>query len=154
MIESAPGLNIGIGVLVLVYILYRQLTVQPLRELSILPLVLVVVGLVETVGYVANNPTNAGEVLLLILSFCIGMILAVARAFTVKISRQANGGATRQGNVLTAVLWIVGIGQHMFLDTFINSGLGGVSLLLYFGIALLVQRLMLMQRARTLGLFV
>ncbi len=54
--------------------------------------------------------------------------------------------------VLTAALWVVGLGQHLLVDLLAGDhGLGSASLLAYFGLVLLVQRLALLHRAGVEG---
>ena len=62
------------------------------------------------------------------------------------------GEAWRQGNWLTAVLWIVSLGVHLGYDYLVEgknlTGLGAASLLLYLGITFMIQRLILQARAQ------
>jgi hypothetical protein len=62
------------------------------------------------------------------------------------------GQAWRQGNWLTAVLWIVSLGVHLgyayLVDGKNSAGLGTASLLLYLGVTFTIQRLILQARAQ------
>jgi hypothetical protein len=58
----------------------------------------------------------------------------------------------QQGSWVTAVLWVVGIGQHLLVDSLVAPGLGADSLLLYFGIVIFAQRQVVLARARAHGL--
>jgi len=58
------------------------------------------------------------------------------------------GQAWRQGNWLTALLWIVSLAAHLGYDYIVDrkagqSGLGSASLLLYFGVTFTIQRVIL-----------
>jgi hypothetical protein len=85
------------------------------------------------------------------LSIAIGLGLAVVRARTIRIWAEA-GNVWQQGTWVTAVLWVVGLGQHLLLDAVGAPGLGSVSLLLYFGVIIFAQRLVVLGRARARGL--
>jgi hypothetical protein len=145
--DNASFANLAVTAVVLVWLLFRQLTERPLREKSRLGLVLVVVGAVETVSYVSGHRLSGHDAGMLVLSLVVGLALAAARAFTVRLRRH-NGLITRQGTWLTGLLWIVAIGQHFLIDTTVAAGLGAVTILLYFGVVLLAQQQVLSARAR------
>lgn len=70
--------------------------------------------------------------------------------------RVDRGQAWRQGTWLTAVLWIVSLGVHLGYDYLVDgkgaqAGLGSASLLLYFGVTYMIQRLVLQARARRIA---
>lgn len=148
--DNAAVANLAVTVLVLAWLLTRQLTERPLKEKSRLGLVLIVIGAVETLSFVRDHPLSGHDGLMLVLSLAIGLVLAAARAFTVRL-RGTGGRLTRQGTWATAVLWIVSIGLHYLIDTTVDGGLGSVTILLYFGIVLLAQRQILLARARGTG---
>ncbi|MEW1862109.1 hypothetical protein AB0399_17345 [Streptomyces sp. NPDC088194] len=141
-------INVAVAVVVLVWLLSRQLSTRPVRERSRLGFVLIVVGVIETVSFTSKHSLSGRDVSLLALSLAIGVALAAVRGFTLTVWQE--GGQTfRKGGPLTAVLWIVGIGLHLLIDDVISSGLGSASVLLYFGIVLSVQRLVLLGRVQT-----
>lgn len=62
------------------------------------------------------------------------------------------GQAWRQGNWLTALLWIVSLAARLGYDYLVEgkgsqAGLGTASLLLYLGVTFTIQRLILQARA-------
>lgn len=144
-------INLLIGAAVLVWLLVRQLSVRPLRDRSILPLLLLVIGVVEIANFATQHSVGASDIGLLVVSTLIGAALAFARGFTVRIWSTGNQ-TVRQGTIWTALLWLVAIGQHFLIESFVHQpGLAETSLLAYFGVALLVQRATLLARARNLG---
>jgi hypothetical protein len=65
----------------------------------------------------------------------------------------AGGQAWRQGNWLTAVLWVVSLAAHLGYDYLVDgkgsqAGLGSASLLLYLSVTLAIQSLILNARAQ------
>jgi hypothetical protein len=78
---------------------------------------------------------------------------AVWRATTVRVWLH-DGRLLRQGTAVTIVLWLVAIAIHLGGDHLIAphdaDRLGSVSLLLYLGVSLAVQRFALGERARRL----
>jgi hypothetical protein len=84
-----------------------------------------------------------------VLSLIIGIALAAVRALTIRI--WADGDQVlRRGTVLTALLWVVSLAQHMIVGGLL---LGDATLLIYFGLVLIAQQQVLMVRARSQGLF-
>jgi hypothetical protein len=145
--------NILIAVVVLAWVLSRQLSVRRLQERSRVGLILLLIGVIETAHFLSSHSLAARDVVLLIASAAVGCGLAVVRAFTVRIWAD-QGEVLRQGTVWTAALWLVSIGQHLLLDSLVSvDGLAQTSLLAYFGLVLLVQQTVLVDRARKYGHF-
>lgn len=133
---------------VLAWVISRQLSVRPLKERSRIGWVLLAIGVVETVQFAGSHSVDGTDLALLALSAAIGCVLALGRAFTVRLWSEGDT-VLRQGTVATAVLWLVGLGQHLLVETVVHApGLAEASLLGYFGLVLLVQRAVLLDRAR------
>jgi hypothetical protein len=146
-VKDQTLINVVVTVLVLVFLLSRQLSVRPLRERSVIGLVLVVLGLVGSAQFFAAHHPGVGDVALLALSLVIGCGLAVVRAlWTIRLWVR-DGRTLRQGNALTALLWVVSLGQHLAVDKVVLTGAGSATILLYFGVVLTVQREALVLRA-------
>ena len=144
------AVNLLIAAVVLLWILARQLRTRPVRERSRIGIVLLVVGVVQTYSFVSGHRLGVADLSWVSLSLVIGLGLAVLRAFTVRIW-QEGGVVLRRGTWVTAVLWLVAIGQHLLIDQFVAPGFSDASLLLYFGVVLTVQQLVLVGRARANG---
>ncbi len=146
-------LNIVIALVILVWMVVRQLTRRPLKERSALGWIMLAYGIVEIARFTPSHPVSPLDIGVLVASTAIGCLLAAARAFTIRLEG-TGAGATQQGNAWTAVLWMIGIGQHLLSEAFVSvPGLTQTSLLAYFGFVVLVQRQVLMGRARARGHF-
>jgi hypothetical protein len=148
---SSSVTNIVIGLLVLAWLISGQLRKKPLTAKTRLGLILAVVGLVETWNFAKHTHLTGRDIGLTGVSIAIGLGLAVARARTVRVWAD-QGNVWQQGTWVTALLWVAGLGQHLLLDTLVVSGLGSASLLLYFGVVIFAQRLVVLSRARARGL--
>jgi hypothetical protein len=142
-----------IALAVVAWLLWRQLQVRELRRDRgmLFPLILVVAGVAEIVGYSHGHPLGAVGYTLLATSIVVAGIFGAIRATTVRLWI-ADGKLLRQGTYVTCALWIVSIAIHIGGDYVIAphdaDRLGGVSLLLYLGVQLAVQRVCLNERAR------
>jgi hypothetical protein len=135
-----------IGLAVLALVLFRQLQARPVRDNMRLPLILAILGVVELVQFLQRGHHGTGVVIALAGSLVIAAVFGAIRAATVHV--WVDGGqAWRQGNWLTAVLWIVSLGVHLGYDYLVDgknsAGLGTASLLLYLGVTFTIQRLIL-----------
>jgi hypothetical protein len=149
--NNPAQLNIAITVVVLVLLLTLQLSARPLRDKPTIGVILAVVGLAESAQFFTAHHPGAGDIALMVLSLAVGAALAAVRAlFTVRIWSQ-DGRLMRQGNALTALLWVVSIGQHLLIDRLVMPGAGTVTILFYFGVVLIVQRAVLLARAQRMG---
>jgi hypothetical protein len=154
--KTSESVNLLIGVVILGWILYRQLQARPAKADLRLPLVLAVIGIIELSGFLGQHGHHPGYVFAALAgSFILAIAFAAARAATVHVWVN-NGQAWRQGNILTAVLWIVSLAVHLGYDYLVDgrgplSGLGTASLAMYFAITYTVQRLMVQARARRIA---
>jgi len=149
------GVDILIGLVVLGFILYRQLQVRPVRDDMRLPLILGVIGVVELAQYLQHRPHGPSVIAALAGSLVIAAAFGAIRAATVRVWSDG-GQAWRQGNWLTAVLWIVSLAAHLAYDYFVDgkgqqAGLGSASLLLYFGVTFTIQRFIVQARAQRIA---
>ncbi|WP_052488706.1 hypothetical protein [Streptomyces sp. 150FB] len=144
--NSSGSVNLAVTALLLIWLLSRQLTARPLRDTSRIGFVLAAVGIVGTVSFFSDRHLGAKDAGVLVLTLLLGGVLAAVRAYTVRLWSE-NGQTYRKGGVLTAVLWIAGIGLHLLIDSLVTPGLGSATVLLYFGVVLLVQRQVLTARA-------
>jgi hypothetical protein len=148
-------LDVVIGIVVLAALIYRQLRTRPVRSTSArLMLVLAVVGVVQTVGFLQKHHLSAWIIGALAGSLVLALIFGALRAMTVKIWMQ-NGVAMCRGNWLTAGLWILAVAAHLGYDYLLDShhgtsGLGNATIVLYLAVTFAVQRLIQEQRASKL----
>ena len=146
LVKDTAAVNGVVAALVLVWLLKRQLSARPVRERSWLPIALVIVGACETISYAHQFGMSARSATVLATSVGLGVLLAVGRAYTVRL--WDNDATTmQQGNYWTAALWIIALAQHLALEALLDKNLAAVTLLAYFGLSMLAQRLTLLQRA-------
>ncbi|MGC5247130.1 hypothetical protein ACPXB3_09440 [Gordonia sp. DT219] len=148
-----------VALLVLAYILYRQLAERPIKDNPLkLPAILAVVGLIETMNYLRGpHHVEVGEVVAMFLGFAVAALIAVPRAHTMHIYRNTAGVLVRRGNAVTISLWILAIAAHIVIALLVpelfdgrHGSLGGLesaSILLFLGISLGVQALITRDRA-------
>lgn len=145
-----------IGLLVVVWLLWRQLQVRELRRDRgyTASLIMVAVGVIEVVRYGHDHPLGATGIVLLATSIVVAAAFGAIRATTVRLWFE-DGRLLRQGTAITAALWLIAIAIHIGGDQVIAphdaERIGAVSLLLYLGVSLAVQRAALGERARRLG---
>jgi hypothetical protein len=110
---------------------------------------------VELVQFLRHGHHGAGVAVALAGSLVIAAVFGAIRAATTHV--WVDGGqAWRQGNWLTAALWIVSLGAHLGYDYLVDgkgsqAGVGSASLLLYLGVTVLIQRLILQARAQRIA---
>ncbi|HWH19048.1 MAG TPA: hypothetical protein VN671_00845 [Solirubrobacterales bacterium] len=144
-----------IALVVLGWLLWRQLQVRELRHDRgyVFPLAICVVGVAQIAAYNHEHRLSDGSIALLAVSIVVAAAFSIWRATTVRVWLH-DGRLLRQGTAVTIVLWLVAIAVHLGGDHLIAphnaDRLGSVSLLLYLGVSLAVQRFALGERARRL----
>jgi hypothetical protein len=131
--------SLVIDLAIVALLLVRQVSTRPLRENYLLPAILLVIH-------------NGGTIIAAVAgSLVLAAVTGAVRTPTVKIWWQ-DGQFWRRGSWLTAVLWIASLALHFGYDALVthgkaDSGVGSATVLLYFGVSLMVQRLILLARA-------
>lgn len=143
--------NILIGLVVLAWLMWRQLQVRRADRPPVVLLVISALGVASLGFAIAKTTPTTAAILLLAVSFVLAAGFGVARGYTTRIWH-SDGTRWRQGNWLTAVLWLVSFGVHLGLDFAVDAvneakGLGGASILLYLAVSLVAQRLTVRSRA-------
>jgi hypothetical protein len=145
--------SIFIGVLVVAYILLRQIRVRAVPRVAAvrLPIILVVIGFFEFVSYTGDHHVSTGAYEWALGTLVVGAILLGAlRAVTVKLWT-ANNWVLRQGTWLTMLLWGISLALHFVSDRHAGaSNLEAASFLLYIGLTYGVQNYVVHLRARPL----
>lgn len=130
------------------YILYRTRQVRVVRARLALPVVLTIAGLGGLTGATRAAPMTAAQtgILAALLVFdAVG--LGVVRAMTARLWREGEA-VLSQGRWVTVALWLAGFAIHAGVDA--AAHINSASQLLYIGITLGAQRLVLTARARRL----
>lgn len=144
-----------IGVALVLFIVYRQLSRQALegRRLVVLPLVLAVLGLYN----LSHKPPSTGAALTaLVISLVSAVMLGLARGASMRVW-QESATILRQGVALTLALWILSFAVRLGIGALAQRA--GVAqsvtlgeLPLFLGVTLAAQNGVIWQRAQTLGL--
>ena len=154
--SSSNVVNLGIGLVVLIWILSRQLQTRPAKTDMRLPVVLAVIGVIQLSRFLHSGGKHPGEVAAALAgSSLLAALFGMARAATVHVWVD-QGQTWRRGNWLTAALWVVSIGVHLGYDYLVdgrgpNAGLGSAALLLYFAVTYAVQRVIVQQRSKSIA---
>ncbi len=153
--------NILVGLVVVGFLLYRQLTTTSLRtdRGPRAMIILGAVGLYQVVAFAQHGGRIAPVVVgAMMVSLVLAAVLSVARTFTVKLWR-TDAGWMRRGTPLTLVLWLVSIGSHLGIDALgahlapagqNAGGLGQATLLLYLAVSIGLQNVLLTKRVAQL----
>ncbi|WP_058234672.1 hypothetical protein [Devriesea agamarum] len=147
-----------VAVLALVgWVIARQFTARPLthRGPRIL-VVLAIIGAVQLFSVVQHHTISLYSGIGLLLTAVIAGLLGLARGATMRIWRDADGKAWRQGTIWTLGLWGVSIALHIAISTLLvmtqlastadESLLRTPSILIYIAITLGAQHYLTYQR--------
>lgn len=143
--------NALIAIAVLSLILYKQVQAERIdeRRMFTLPTVLLIVGLGEG-GLVDRAHPAVGGALL-----AAGIVLALAggglRAATVRVWRDGTGSLWRRGGAWTVAVWLLSLAARAGVIALgyaagVRPGAGDI--LVFLGLSLLVQNLVVLWRAR------
>ncbi len=143
--------NILIGLVVLTWLIWRQLQARRADRPPVVLLVISALGAASLGFAIATTTPTSAAILLLATSFVAAGGFGVARGYTMRIWR-TDGTLWRQGNWLTAALWLISFGIHLGLDFAVDAvnstrGLGSASILLYLAVSLAAQRLTVRSRS-------
>jgi hypothetical protein len=149
--------DVILGAAVLVFLIYRQLSVRPVNASALRFIaILLVIGLLQTYRFLSQNHAHTLTFAVLGGSLVLAAIFGALRARTVRVWRD-DEQAWSQGNWLTAVLWVASLAAHLGYDILVGHGkgvrgLGVATIVLYLAISLGFQRVLVMQRAHRLQL--
>lgn len=143
------ALDIVVGLLLTVFLVWNQLRTRPVtpRRLITLPLIVIVLGLLQRGPILGHNSLG---VLLLALGLALAVVLGTARGFAVKIWVGPDGGYWRRGGALLVALWLTSVAVKVGLDVaggLGGAGIGGAALLIELGVTLGAQNLVVAGRS-------
>ena len=151
--------DILFAVLVLLWIVFRQLRARPVKERNAYTVMLVlgVLGLYQIATLAGKVPVPASAYVALVIGLGSGAFFGWLRGRLVRVWRQ-DGALFRQGNWLTVLLWIGGLLVHLGIDRVgvllapasqqaAASACGTNGILLYLAVALAAQRSATLRRA-------
>ena len=142
--------NVVVGLLVLGWILTRQMSPRRVADSPKGALIVTVIGLVSAAQFVDHHHLSVLALATMVVSALLGAAFAVARGFTVRIWRDEQGTAWSRGTAMTLVLWIVGLAAHVGLDMVAGHGAGSATIVLYIGTMLLAQLVVVQWRVRSI----
>jgi hypothetical protein len=153
--SSGSAASLAIGILVLGFLISRQLMTRRLRENYRVFAILAVIGLVEFVNYLHGRAVASDTRITLAVagSLILAAVMGVLRALTVRVWRDGGGQLLIRGSWLTGILWAIAVGAHLGYDYLVVGGgkngtaLGNATILLYLCASLGVQRFVLLSRA-------
>lgn len=143
--------NVVVGVLVIGWVLWRQMRPQAVTASPKAAIIITAIGLVGAVQFVQHHPISIGAQAVLVLSAVVGLGIAAVRGLTVRIWHDETGRLMSRGTLPTLVLWIVGIASHVAIDAVGAAGTSGATIVLFIGLSLLGQRLVVQWRGRALA---
>jgi hypothetical protein len=154
---NSPYVSIAIAVLVVAYVCYRQLQTRSIREDRGLLLYVLVfaLGVLQASTFFQSHTVGTTAIALVTASILVGIGLGAVRGRLTHLWR-SDGQLLRRGNPWTIGIWIVGLGIHLGIDLFSSQldhsaeGLASSTLLLYVGLSLGMQRLVLLRRAKSI----
>jgi hypothetical protein len=146
--------DLVIGVVVLGWVIYRQVIPRRVTSSLRIPLVLAIIGIVQVYQFLHGQHIDAVIVAELGGSVVLAAAFGWARAATVKLSFR-QGQWWSQGTWLTAALWVVSFAAHLGFDTIVSTrhghtSLGEATIVLYLAITYVVQRFIVQARAERL----
>ncbi|WP_125764010.1 hypothetical protein [Companilactobacillus hulinensis] len=140
--------NIVLALLILYVVIKRQLEARTVRfkpEFFIIVILFGIASIGDAINKQHLNISQSNIYVFGILSLISAAIFAALRAWSYKLWLDDDGLVMREGNWMTIVWWIIGIGMHVAVDQIWNKS--SVTLLLYLGITLLIQRGLVWYRA-------
>lgn len=154
--------NLVVGILVLGLVIYRQLIPRRVRSSMRIPVILAVIGLVQTYQFFRAQHIDATLYAELAGSLVLAAVFGVARAMTVRLSFR-EGQWWSQGNWLTAILWVVSLAGHLGFTALVggsftlvpgphaHANVGDATILLYLAVTYAVQRLVVQARCQRIA---
>jgi hypothetical protein len=148
--------DLVIGLLVLGLVIYRQVIARPVKSNMRLPLILGVIGVVETYQFLKGQHIGVTIIAEFIGSLVLAAVFGLARAATVRLSFR-QGQWWSQGNWLTAILWVVSLAAHLGFDALVSGqhgheSLGQATIVLYLAVTYAMQRLIVQARCQRLAI--
>lgn len=146
---------IVIALAAVAFVIYRQMTPRPAtRPVGfVISAVMILAGLASDGGKLVDPVHPALAVALLVAGLLVAAGLGVLRAMTTRVWRDPHGVAWSQGTAVTLLAWFGSIAVRVamiFLAAFLGVTSPQGSVLLFIGVTLGVQFLVVARRANAL----
>jgi hypothetical protein len=133
--------NYIIPVIILIWIIWRQMSPRMVTKKTTLYLIIMIIGIVSVVG-VNSKPkisfTATGIVIMAATLIVSTVLLGALRAFSYHMWVADDGLVMRRGTIVTILLWALSIAIHLGGDHFVPGS--DVFTTFYIGLSLLIQR--------------
>ncbi|KRL79958.1 hypothetical protein [Secundilactobacillus paracollinoides] len=142
--------NYVVPVLLLIWIVRRQLMPRMVSKNTRSYVIIMIIGLILVVGGIYKRKvsfTVNGLIIMVVTLTISAVIFGILRAFSYQLwVDDQNEIVLRRGNVVTLLLWAVSILIHLIGDHFVPDG--AALMTFYIGFSLLIQRETVFQRAK------
>ena len=137
--------TILIGVALVVFLIGRQFTPQPVKEgrLWLFPLALTVYGIYEMSQ---TPPSSVVDIAMLAVSVVTGAVLGFGRGMSMRLLRTSTGQLMQQGTLLTVGLWVLSVALRIGLGFLAHGAFDTNELPLFLGITFGAQALAVLLR--------
>lgn len=140
--------DVAIFMVVLTYVLYRQLHVRPVTTRTF-----ILVAILLFYGLVSGIPTAGPGVIFLVVSLAISIGFGIWRGASMHMWQATDGVVYRRGTAITVILWGVTVLAKGVVDGFEVSATHAFtagSIWLAMGVTLAVQQSVMITRAKAL----
>lgn len=144
---------VALALVVVAFVIYRQMRPRPVAR----PVGLIIAAVMILVGLSGGGLVDAGHaslsIAVLVAELLVAAGLGVLRAMTTRVWRDQHGVAWSQGGVPTLIAWVGSIAVRvamMALTSFLGLASSQSSVLLFVGVTLGVQFLVVARRANAL----
>ncbi|MEV4296204.1 hypothetical protein [Microbispora rosea] len=144
---------VALTLVVVAFVIYRQMRPRPVAR----PVVLIIAAVMILAGLGGGGLVDAGHaslsIAVLVAELLVAAGLGVLRAMTTRVWRDQHGVAWAQGGVPTLIAWVGSIAVRvamMALTSFLGLASSQSSVLLFVGVTLGVQFLVVARRANAL----
>ncbi|MEU6407527.1 hypothetical protein [Microbispora sp. NPDC046933] len=142
-----------VALAVLAFVIYRQMTPRPVaRPVGLFIAALMILGGLGG-GALVDPRHTALSLAVLVAELLVAAGLGVLRAMTTRVWRDRNGVAWSQGGVVTLIAWVGSIAVRVAmiaLTSLLGLASSQTSVLLFVGVTLGVQFLVVARRAKAL----
>ncbi|MDQ7094652.1 hypothetical protein REC12_13730 [Desulfosporosinus sp. PR] len=146
IITIAAGIFV---VLVMIWVIWRQMSTRIVLKKPTLWLGIMIVGIVVAAMHISKGIVfwSIGDIIFLIMAYPVSAVLfAVLRAKSYRLWVGNDGLVMRKGTAITLILWVISVAIHAW-GNYIVPG-SEILMAFYMGLTLLIQRKLVFNRAK------